>query len=89
MSRSSHQICSIEIGVLKNFAKFTGKHLCQSLFFNKKEEDFLLTKRLWHGCFLVKCVKFLKTPFLQNSFGRLLLYEAIHLEWEGCLSKLN
>ena len=24
-------------GVLKNFAKFTGKHQCQSLFFNKKE----------------------------------------------------
>ena len=22
-------------GVLKNFPKFTGKHLCQSLFFNK------------------------------------------------------
>ena len=22
-------------GVLKNFVKFTGKHLCQSLFFNK------------------------------------------------------
>ena len=22
-------------GTLKNFAKFTGKHLCQSLFFNK------------------------------------------------------
>ena len=22
-------------GVLKNFAKFTGKHLCESLFFNK------------------------------------------------------
>ena len=22
---------------LKNFAKFTGKHLCQSLFFNKNE----------------------------------------------------
>ena len=22
-------------GVLENFAKFTGKHLCQSLFFNK------------------------------------------------------
>ena len=33
--RSSHQRCSIKIGVLKNFAKFTGKHLCQSLFFNK------------------------------------------------------
>ena len=24
-----------EKGVLRNFAKFTGKHLCQSLFFNK------------------------------------------------------
>ena len=33
--RSSHQRCSIEICVLKNFAKFTGKHLRQSLFFNK------------------------------------------------------
>ena len=29
------QSCSMEEGVLKNFAKFTGKHLCQSLFFNK------------------------------------------------------
>ena len=26
---------SIKQGVLKNLAKFTGKHLCQSLFFNK------------------------------------------------------
>ena len=34
-ARSSHQRCSIKIGVLKNFTKFTGKHLCQSLFFNK------------------------------------------------------
>ena len=25
----------LEKGVLKNFAKFTGKHLCQSLFINK------------------------------------------------------
>ena len=24
-------------GVLRNFAKFTGKHLCQSLFFNKEQ----------------------------------------------------
>ena len=26
---------SVRKGVLTNFAKFTGKHLCQSLFFNK------------------------------------------------------
>ena len=34
-NRSSHQMCSMKKGVLKNFAKFIGKHLCQSLFFNK------------------------------------------------------
>ena len=33
--RSSHWRCSAKKGVLKNFAKFTGKHLCESLFFNK------------------------------------------------------
>ena len=27
--------CSVRKGVLRNFTKFTGKHLCQSLFFNK------------------------------------------------------
>ena len=26
---------SIKRGVIKNFTKFTGKHQCQSLFFNK------------------------------------------------------
>ena len=37
--RSSHQRCSVRKGVLRNFAKFTGKHLRQGLFFNfiKKE----------------------------------------------------
>ena len=34
-SRSSHWRCSVKKGVLRNFAKFTGKHLSQSLFFNK------------------------------------------------------
>ena len=32
---SSHWRCSVSKGVLGNFAKFTGKYLCQSLFFNK------------------------------------------------------
>ena len=32
--RNSHQRCSAK-GVLRNFAKFTGKYLCQGLFFNK------------------------------------------------------
>ena len=33
--RSSHWSCSVRKGVLRNFTKFTGKHPCQSLFFNK------------------------------------------------------
>ena len=32
-----------------------------------------LKKRLWHRCFPVNFVKYLKTPFLQNTCGRLLL----------------
>ena len=34
-NRSSHRRCSVGEGVLRNFAKFLEKHLCQSLFFNK------------------------------------------------------
>ena len=74
--RSSHQRCSMKKGVLRNFTKFTGKHLCQSLFFNKVaalRPATLLKKRLWHRCFPVNFVKFLRTPFLQNTSGRLLL----------------
>ena len=54
-------------GVLRNFTKFTGKHLCQSLFFNKVAGlrlATLLKKRLWYRCFPVNFVKFLRTPFL-------------------------
>ena len=32
--RSSHQRFSVRKGVFRNFAKFTGKHLFQSLYFN-------------------------------------------------------
>ena len=28
-------MCCVKKGVLKKFAKFTGRHLCQSIFFNK------------------------------------------------------
>ena len=30
-------------------------------------------KRLWHECFTVNFAKFLRTPFLQNTSGRLLV----------------
>ena len=34
-SRNSHPEVFYKKGVLRNFEKFTGKHLCQSLFFDK------------------------------------------------------
>ena len=73
--RSSHRRCSVKKGVLRNFAKFTGKHLCQTLFFNNiagLRPAALLEKRLWHRCFAVNFAKFLRTPILQNTSGRLL-----------------
>ena len=35
MTRSSHQRCSLKKAVIRNFVKFTGKQLCQSLIFDK------------------------------------------------------
>ena len=64
--RSSHQRCCVKIGVLRNFKKFTGKHQCQSLFFNKVsglKPATLFKERLWRRCFPVSFVKFLRTPF--------------------------
>ena len=37
------------------------------------ESLFLIKKRLWHRYFPVNFVKFLRTPFLHNTSGRLLL----------------
>ena len=62
--------------VLRNFAKFKGKYLYQSLFLNKVaglRPATLLKRRLWHKCFAMNFVECLTTPFLQNTSGRLLL----------------
>ena len=75
--RSSHQRCSVKKGVLRNQTKFTGKHLCQSLLFSKvtgPRSTSSLKKRLWYKCFPVNFAKFLRTTFLQNTSGRLLLF---------------
>ena len=54
--RGSHQRCSVRKYVLRDVAKFTGKHLCQSLFFDKdaveacnfiKKRDFGTVVFLW------------------------------------------
>ena len=44
----------------------------ESLFLIKLQAE-SLQKRLWHRCFPVSFLKFLRTPFLQNTSGRLLL----------------
>ena len=62
--------------VLRNFTKFTGKNLCQGLFFSQGaglRPSTLLKKRLCQRDFSVDFMKFLRTPFLQNTTGRLLL----------------
>ena len=94
--RSSHQRCSVQKSVLRNLTKFTGKHLCQSLFFNKVTT--LLKRRLWHRCFPVNFVKFLITSFSRTTSGGLLLplvwfslfkiYKVL-LIWESCLYLYN
>ena len=77
IDRSSHRRCSVNKGGLRNFTKITGKHLCQSHIFNKVaglSPATLLKKRLWNRCFPVNFVKFLRTPFSQNTSVRLLLH---------------
>ena len=84
--RSSHQRCSVRKSVIRNFAKFTGKHLCQVLFFNKvadPELATLLKNRLWRRCFSMNFAKFLRAPFSQNIFGRLLLDNKALPSWES------
>ena len=75
-TRSSHQRCSTRKDVPKNSAKFIGKHLCQSLLFNRVAGGLffnnvtdlrpvtLFKKRLWYRYFPVNFAKFLRTPFL-------------------------
>ena len=52
----------------------------------------LFKKRLWHRCFSVNFVKFLRKPFSQNTSGRLLLYvlkKILILHSVEVLSSLN
>ena len=65
---------SVKKGILKNFAKFTGKHLNQSLFLIKFQvlglgHATLLKRRLWYRCCPVNFAKFARIAFLQNTPG--------------------
>ena len=76
LSRSSLPEVFCKKGVLRNFAKLAGKHLCQSLFFNKVAGlsfATLLKERLWHWFFPVNFAKVVRTPFLKEPLRWLLL----------------
>ena len=59
-TRSSRSEVFCRKDVHRNFPTFTWKHLRPAT---------ILKKRLWNRCFPVNFLKFLKTLFLQNSFG--------------------
>ena len=64
--RSSHRRCYVRKGVLRNYTKFTRKHLCQNLFFNKVvslDPATLLKMRLWNRWLSVNVVNFLRNTF--------------------------
>ena len=74
--RSSHSEVFCKKGVLRNFTKFTGKHLCQSLFCSKvagQRSATLFKNRRWQRCFPENFVKFLRTPFYIEHLWWLLL----------------
>ena len=66
--RSSRPEVFCRKGVLLNFAKFTVKHLCQSLLFNRVKG-----LRPWHRCFPVNVVKCFRTTFFIEHLWWLLL----------------
>ena len=82
--RSSHQRCSLRKDFLRHCARVTGKYLCQSLYFNKVGPATLLKQKLRRRCFPMNYAKVLRTPFLQNTSGPLLLNirrHFMHLTW--------
>ena len=80
--RNGHRRCSVKKSLLRNFAKFTGKHLRQSLFFKKENLAQVFSCEFYEiftNIFYEQFYKILRTPFLQNTSGRLLLNLVVNL----------
>ena len=60
ITRSNRQEMFCKKGVLRNFTKFTGIHLCQGLFFNK-------VAGLWHRCFPMNFCEISKNTFIYRA----------------------
>ena len=87
--RSSYWMRSVRKGVLRNFAKFTGKHLCQSPVFNEVaglRRATLLKKRLCHRCFPVNFCKIFKNTFLTEHL-RMTASKSDNYHSNNCMCK--
>ena len=75
-SRNSCPKVFCKKGVLRNIAKFTGKHLCQSLFFNKIAGNFIKKEALAQEfscefCEISKNANFYRTASVAASVAKL------------------
>ena len=68
-----------KIGLLKKFIKFLGKQLCWS------HKSFQVSSTYFPANF----VRFLSTPFLQNTFGRMLLFFRVFFHHSHTFHKCN
>ena len=75
MISNSHPEVFLEKGVLKIYTEFKGEHSCQSAISIKLLCNFIEIT-LQHGGSLVNFLHFLRTSFIKNTFGRVLLYGA-------------
>ena len=90
--RSSYGRCFIRKDILKNFAKFTGKHLCQSLFCNKVaglRSATLLKKDLDRGVFCVFCRIFKNTYFEEHLWTTAFVEDSFHQHEYVCLDLMR
>ena len=74
--RNSHPVMFCKKGARKNFEKFIGKYLCQSLYFSEHaglRSANLLKKSLWHRSFPINFTKFLTKHFYKEHLRWLLL----------------
>ena len=74
---SSHWKCSVKKGIFKNFANFTGKHLCWSFFLIMVPRVCnFIKKRLQRKYFRVKVPNFLEHLFWRTSGNSCFCFES-------------
>ena len=73
--RSSRPEVFCKKGALRNFAKFTAKHLCQNLFFRT-----VLKMRIWLRCIPMNLVKFPSTTFFRGLLNKMQVFQKDHLD---------